>query len=378
MDKRIRLGFIYLWDSSWLGGVYYAQNLLKALNAIEDEKKPIVDVHCLNDKIFSDLQMSTNYPYLEKTLVKKILWRRILRKFLSFFSLRASSLISIINLNSQDDVYYPWSTGWNKKKLLMWKPDFQEKYLPEYFSKRDLKNRNNLIVESCKRSVPIVFSSNDSLSDFRNFYPKYKNNPSYVLHFAANIENYQERNINVIKEKYGITKDYILCTNQFWQHKNHYFLFRAFKKALDSGFDKQLVCTGRPYDNRSPRYSEKISDFLSENHLSNEILILGMIDKSDLLCLMRNSYAVVQPSLFEGWNTTVEDCKNINKFIFLSDLKVHREQIDKNVCFFNPRDEDDLKEKLLTVQPYSEKIEYRNNICEFGGNFVKILESICL
>lgn len=377
MGKRIRLGFVYLWDSSWLGGVYYAQNLLKALNTIEDEKKPIVDVHCLSDNIFLDLQIATNYPYLEKTIVKKILWRRILRKIVSFFSLKASGYISIIKLNSQDNIYYPWSTGRKTKKCLMWKPDFQEKHLPEFFSKADLKNRDNLIREACLRKVPIVFSSYDSLNDFESYYPEFDNYPTYVLHFAANIEFESEANIDDIKKKYGISKDYILCSNQFWQHKNHFFLIKSFKNALDEGYDKQLVCTGRPYDDRDPEYGKMINDFISKNHLGNNILILGMIDKKDLICLLKHSYAVIQPSLFEGWNTTVEDCKAMSKFVFLSDLRVHKEQIDKNVCFFNPRDEKDLTKKLMSVSPQTEHVNYSKNVEEFGEEFVEILESLC-
>ncbi len=36
---------------------------------------------------------------------------------------------------------------------------------------------------------------------------------------------------------------------------------------------------------------------------------LGFIDRGEQLQLMKNSIAIVQPSLFEGWSTVVEDTK---------------------------------------------------------------------
>ena len=41
------------------------------------------------------------------------------------------------------------------------------------------------------------------------------------------------------------------------------------------------------------------------------ISILGFISRQDQLSLMRDAIAVIQPSLFEGWSTVVEDCKAI-------------------------------------------------------------------
>ena len=113
-----------------------------------------------------------------------------------------------------------------------------------------------------------------------------------------------------------------------------------------------------------------------DNQLEDYIKLPGLIDSKELLCLMKNAYAVVQPSLFEGWNTTVEDCKALNKFVFLSDLPVHREQIHTNVCFFDPHDENKLMEKLLKVVPTHTPFDYSNNLLEFGENFLKVIKDI--
>ena len=374
MGKRIRLGFIYLWDSSWLGGVYYAQNLIKALNTLPDEKKPIVDVHCLSDDDFLTLQERTHYPYLEKFVVKKLFWKRVFRKILRFFSCRIDD-VDVISLNVLDDVIFPWFAGRNASKFVMWKPDFQEKNFPQFFSKSEIRKRDQEIREACLRHIPIVFSSSDSQHDFKKFYPEFCDNKTFVVHFAASLPDFSELDANAIKNKYGVEKKFLFCANQFWQHKNHLFLFKAFKRAIEAGLDVQLVCTGKMADFRAPEYIEEVKNFIVSNHLEKDILVLGMIDKLELYCLMKHAYAVIQPSLFEGWNTTVEDCKAMNKFIFLSDLDVHREQINKNVCFFNPRNEDDLVKKLLTTTPTEDYFDYNDCVRQFGEDFLKVIES---
>lgn len=375
MGKRIRLGYVYAWKGEWLGGFYYTQNLLVALNALDDDKKPIIDINCLDEKTFNELKDTTGYPYLEMTIIKEKLWKRIVRRFLRLFSIKAACAIDTFGVNTNNDVIFPWSYGLYTNKLIFWRPDFQEKYLPDFFSPKSIFNRDRQIKDICLRQLPIVFSSQDCQNDFMKFYPEFKNVPTYVVRFAVNQQDFSTINSDAIKQKYGIKKRYLFCANQFWQHKNHLFLFKAFMKANEQGLDMQLVCTGKLSDFRAPEYIEEIISFIEINHLKNDILTLGMIDKKDLLCLMKNSYAVIQPSLFEGWNTTVEDCKAMSKFVFLSDLPVHREQINQNVCFFNPHDEDDLVNKLLTITPHEEPYDYSMCINQFGEDFYNVLAS---
>ena len=54
-----------------------------------------------------------------------------------------------------------------------------------------------------------------------------------------------------------------------------------------------------------------------------------MIPKNDVSKLIYKSKAVINPSLFEGWNTSVEEAQNTKKKIILSDIAVHREQAQK-------------------------------------------------
>lgn len=150
-------------------------------------------------------------------------------------------------------------------------------------------------------------------------------------------------------------------------------LFRAMKNLRAKGCDLQLVCSGALHDHRTNTYHSDIINYIKQNNLSDTIKILGFIERTEQLCLMHNAYAIVQPSLFEGWSTVVEDAKCLNKFIFLSDLNVHREQNPANVCFFDPNNEEELAEKIQQTIITEKTVNYLDNVVQSGKAFWEII-----
>ena len=380
MDKESHIGIVYNPDDkAWIAGSYYIENIVKSLAMVSGRVLPVVHVLCPSKKSFDSFSQRTGYPKLVYESKCKLV--AFLGKLLNAFSKRLRGkeqflfrtykfppIVKLIYPANVVDFYD------DKSKLLAWIPDLQEKHLPGFFSKKDLEYRKETHLRYIREQIPIVFSSKDSEGDFKRFY-NFPNLRSFVLPFAVHHPDFSNLNIDSIKKKYGIAKRYLFCANQFWMHKNHKFLFKSFAKAINSGLDLQLICSGLLYDKRNPLYGDEILNLIKDLGLENDVKLLGFIDRKEQLCLMKNSYALIQPSLFEGWNTSVEDAKKLNKFIFLSDINVHREQLPANVCFFNPRDEKDLVDKLMTVKPTVLEKDYSNNVVAFGEKFLDIIES---
>jgi glycosyltransferase involved in cell wall biosynthesis len=81
--------------------------------------------------------------------------------------------------------------------------------------------------------------------------------------------------------------------------------------------------------------------------------LLGLIPHAHIPALMRSSAALINPSTFEGWSTTVEEAKAMGTPMILSDLKVHQEQ-SKEASFFNataPVQLADILENFSPVNP---------------------------
>jgi len=57
----------------------------------------------------------------------------------------------------------------------------------------------------------------------------------------------------------------------------------------------------------------------------------------------------MNPSLYEGWSTPVEEAKSIGAPLLLSDLPVHREQQPRVASFFDPNDSSAVAAALATA-----------------------------
>jgi len=63
---------------------------------------------------------------------------------------------------------------------------------------------------------------------------------------------------------------------------------------------------------------------------------LGLVPYEDVMSLMYHSVAILNPSKFEGWSSSVEQAKSMGKKIVLSNIIVHKEQNPKRGIYFNP------------------------------------------
>jgi glycosyltransferase involved in cell wall biosynthesis len=349
MVERKEIALLYQYDDNWIGGTYYILNIIRALNILEDNKKPFLRILYNSEEsiaIISDLK----YPYIEFSYFnpKYSFIERIINR-LSFEIIGRGVLTKKIKIEGLKNLYpinLSIDTS-NVNAFFFWIPDFQEWYLPELFSKREIKDRKSYQSHLVKNNYPIVFSSNNALDDFNRFYPG-NNNRKEVLQFVSIVDDfYSNLDINSLKLKFNIDKDYFIIPNHFWKHKNHIVVIEAAKVLKKKDIDFLIVFTGKEFDHRNPNYTTDLKKDIKESGLSDNFRFLGFIDRIEQLQLMKNSIAIVQPSLFEGWSTVVEDTKALNHVIILSDIPLHREQLHDNCIFFNPLDIYDLADKLL-------------------------------
>ena len=236
-----------------------------------------------------------------------------------------------------------------------WIADFQHCYYPEFFESGELAKRESNYKQIAKAKTPLVLSSYDALNDFQKYYSKNKKNV-FVVHFTSYITDELQK-LNIQNEKkilktYGLyRKKYAIICNQFWQHKNHIVVLKAIKMLMHKNpqLDFKFVFTGELSDRRNPEYINKIKALLDDNEVKKSVKVLGFVYRISQLCIMKYADFLIQPSLFEGWGTVVEDGKVLNKRMILSDITVHREQMDGNCILFHKNDSVDLAEKIYTL-----------------------------
>lgn len=371
MASRKRIGIFYGFDENWAGGLYYVLNIIKSLKFLDDHQLPFIVVFYKEEKLLHEIE-SIQYPYLEYKHIayspKK--WDYYKTKLLGtrlrdYYASDEVTFVYPFNLGQ------PYVKGLRKLKKFYWIPDFQFKYYPQYFSKDALSQKEERIIEFIEQQLPIVFSSQDAKNDFFRFYP-HANNVTQVLPFVSIMPDLSQFDAQEILKKFEITTPYFVCTNQFWKHKNHKVIFEALTILKHRGIKVQVVFTGKEYDYRHPEYFNEIKNFVAKNDLIAQVNFLGFIDRTDQLMLIKNAMSVVQPSLFEGWSTVVEDTKALNQFIILSNIGVHQEQIDTNCFFFDAKNAEDLADKIAMVWESGvniKNINYNSAIKKFAEQF---------
>lgn len=367
----------YQYNEDWIGGTYYIQNLIHALNTLSDNEKPILFINSENEKAVEQLKELTSYPYLNGFGFYKL---NLFQRGVNFLSRKFFKKIYFKTFPNYD-VAFPALHADKKclQKQIFWIPDFQEKYLPHFFSEEDIVSRDSFYNFIKEKSHHLIFSSIDAQKDFNTFYsqgfPK-----QYVLNFATFHNNKNLPCKEDVFKKFSIEGDYFLCSNQFWIHKNHIVVLKAIALLKKEGKNITVVFTGKEKDYRNPDYFSDLKEQVGVLGIANNVKFLGFIDRDDQIVLLKNCKSIIQPSLFEGWSTVNEDAKAENVFILAGNLNVNIEQLQNypNYSLFDPNDEKSLSVELKKEMFVIKDADYSQNVKSFGKEFMNIVQNIIL
>jgi glycosyltransferase involved in cell wall biosynthesis len=345
---KLRAGIPVIGTIGWLGGIYYTANLIKALDTLPKPERPQISL-IVSEMTLTSIDLYKDILPLADSIVffgdNAEYAKNILRQ-------PFTQCNSFASLSSYIDFFYP-VVGDVFQDLCSgsWIYDFQHVYMPDFFPQSEIQKRNSSFKRIADHAKLVVFSSKNAEADFRKFFP-YSRAVSRVLsfHTLPPDEWYSDNSLDVLK-KYDLPNDFIICSNQFWIHKNHTSLFEALLILQEAGQKIHLVCTGQTGDDRAPEYFDHIQQLVSNSPLKEFVHILGIIPRIEQIQLMRHALAVIQPSLFEGWSTVVEDACALGKTIILSDLPVHYEQAPRYSEYFDRSNPDDLAQKISRLLP---------------------------
>jgi glycosyltransferase involved in cell wall biosynthesis len=381
MANRKRVGLIFSYNENWIAGAYYILNIIHALKTLDDVEKPTLVILSESSENFSKVKTETIYPYLEYAEFpfkkpKYSSFERAVNK-LSRIVLNKHLIIKTIQFPALDFIYPKQINKLSSNlKKINWIPDFQEDYLPQFFSKEEIQKRKKDQKEIFANGDIVVLSSDDARNDFTRLFPDAKAT-SFVLKFAVTHPDFSNEFIDSLLIKYDLPKNYFFAPNQFWAHKNHIVILEAIRYLKEKGISVFVAFSGKEDDYRNESNFKQLQNYIAEHKLETQIRFLGFLPRTEQLCLFKFAQAIIQPSLFEGWSTVIEDAKALGKYTIASNLDVHKEQLNKNVSFFDPHDYRDLArciETFISNPPEIEYFNYKNDIFEFGKNFNNLIK----
>jgi len=338
----IRVGFILAFDSAgWLGGVSYYRNLLGALRSLPRPRvEPVILTGTKTDGGLCE-QFPT-VPLIRSALLD---WRSpawMMRRISAELLGRDIGLEKIVRQHNIRALSHEgFLGGLGAIPVLGWIPDFQEHHLPQFFSEAQIGARARKRSLFCRVCTCLILSSSEAKRDLKELNPLC-GDKAKVLHFVANTQVPQPEAIAQAIGQYGVRRPYFYLPNHFWQHKNHCLVIEALRILKDRDIFASVVASGNSMDPRRPRHFDELMMYVKQAKVEDRFLPIGVITYAEVLALMAGSLAVINPSLFEGWSTTVEEAKSMGKVVLLSDIPVHREQAPLRGRYFQPDRAEDL------------------------------------
>ena len=375
---RKKIGIVFNFSGSWLGGVYYVQNIIKALNYIKDEDKPEIIIFYKKELV--NFTENIEYPYL-----KTIEWQFVnaYKGFLLSWVLRKNVFLdTLLKEHNLDGIYpvydHPVSNkNFKNTTIAAWFPDLQHKFYPNYFNKLNLVLREYRLKLLLKNADVLVLSSQDVASHFNKFYKIPKKLKIHVMPFVSIIDNWNFDNINDLKAKYKLPEEYFMVSNQFYVHKNHITVLKALSVLKKKNKNIHVVLTGKMEHYKNPAFIESLKKEIETNNIADMVSLLGVIPREDQLSIMKGAKAIIQPSLFEGWSTVIEDAKSLQVPVIASNIDVHKEQMEDRGVYFKATDELDLANVLSNFSnQFGETIfeSYEKRVVDLGYNFISIFK----
>lgn len=343
----MRVAFTLIGGRDWTGGRNYLINLLDVLVRHqparltpvlfvgEDCDEGIAAFHAIKG-----LEL-VRTPYLNArrrkiSLMQAMLWGRDAHMLRIFRQHR-------IDLVFEAAQFFGWRLG---MPAIAWIPDFQHKLLPHLFSRSARWKREIGFRMQVAGGRTIMLSSEDARQACEHYYRSTRGR-TRTVHFAvppgAAISYPEAR---AIADSYALPERFIFLPNQFWRHKNHGLVLDALTILRKRGNQIVVAASGKQADPRDPDYFAGFLDELENRGMRQTFRLLGLIPYPHLAPLMRACTAMLNPSLFEGWSTTVEEARAMGTPMLLSDLAVHREQMGEQATYFERNSAQSLADAL--------------------------------
>lgn len=337
-------------NPGWQGGSEYIKNILFSFSYLKKSDREKIELYFISFDNSFDFNLIKNYcdyfysfSKLQNPILKKFFLRNSNSKILQFIF-----ILYIIFRNNINFVFpFPNYLFFLGVKSALWIPDFQHHHLSKFFSDNEIHYRNKKFKEIIKYSSNLILSSKDCFNDLKKFYGQPKKRV-FIINFRANLnKDWLKLNPNLVVKKYNLPEKYFIISNQFWKHKNHLLVFKSLNYLRETErIIPNLVLTGKLF-NGDDKFAFKIIESIKKYNIENKVYMLGLIPKKDQFLLIRKSIAIIQPSLFEGWSTIVEESRSIGKEIILSDLNVHKEQNYERSIFFKKNSYKELAELIF-------------------------------
>jgi glycosyltransferase involved in cell wall biosynthesis len=150
---------------------------------------------------------------------------------------------------------------------------------------------------------------------------------------------------DAVKDKYTEGKEYFVYVGAIQPRKNLVNLLKAFsifKKRLQSSM--KLVIAGR-----LAWKNEEFLQLMNTYKYKAEVVLTGYLPEDELALVMASAYALVYPSVFEGFGVPVVEAMKCGVPVLTSENTAMQEAGGEAALYFAAVDHMDIADKMMTI-----------------------------
>lgn len=329
----------------------YFRNLVAALQKVDTRNEYVIMVR---PEYMDELHITATNFSLKPLAFRASFLRRVVNKGLKTLGVSGTTidkqLSSSVDAQGFDLVHFPFQilSPWGvKTKSVLSFMDMQQEYWPQFFSTEELASRARTYRPSAEAATHII-----AISDFskQTLIDKYHIPEEKItsIHISYNEALYDAK--ATASSKLDLPPHYFYYPAATWPHKNHSRLLEAFSIVHAKHPRFQLVLTGI-----SMQQTDAIKHQLKELGLTKAVTMLGYLPYEDLPSLYHHAYALVFPSLFEGFGIPLCEAMASGCPILGSNTTSVPEVGGKAAVYFDPLDPKDIAKQMIWLIEHPDK-----------------------
>jgi glycosyltransferase involved in cell wall biosynthesis len=237
-------------------------------------------------------------------------------------------------------------------------------WFPEVSASGNWQHRDNLYTAVLGRAAAIIVGTEVGKLEVERFF---RVDPSRILimpHPTPRVVGTGVETTLPVRQKYGISGDYLFYPAQFWAHKNHVNLLMALD-LLKSRFGRPLdvVLVGADHGNLG--HVKATADRLG---LADRVHFLGFIPREDLIELYRQAFALAYVTFFGPENLPPLEAFALGCPVIASEVSGAREQLQDAALFVDPTSPEEIAQAVLRL---AREDGLRQNLIDAGGKIAQ-------
>ncbi len=226
--------------------------------------------------------------------------------------------------------------------------DLSFEHLPDAFKRRSWMQLRLTVRRTARAAAHIITPSEFTRQDIIKSYGISKERVSVVkLAASALFKPASAEEVERVRRRYGITRDYILAVGSIHPRKNLARLVAAYadlRRTLSSDKLPQLVLVGK----QAWLYGQTLRAIEKQN-VSGSTLMTGYVSDEDLPALYTGALCFVYPSYFEGFGLPPLEAMQCGAPVITGNLTSLPEVVGDAGLLFDPFDTDALRHTLNRV-----------------------------